>query len=569
MADRIDAGVPAEQDLVLKIEHLHVTLPAGADRPYAVEDISLSIGAGKTLCVVGESGSGKSVLSMAIMGLLASELKAMPGSRILLNGISLLDAGEARLRTLRSLAMGMVFQEPMTALNPVMTCGDQVDELLREHTKWPAARRRAAVLDIFARVKLPDPQRMVRSYPHQLSGGQRQRIVIAMAVILKPALLICDEPTTALDVTTQREILKLIAELQRGNGGLSSAVLFITHDMGVVAEIANDVLVMHHGNMVEYGPCDQVLGAPRAAYTKMLLAAVPSMTPCAPRPPAQGEPQLEGVAVSKKYLSRDWMGRQRQTSALLETSIAIRAGETVGVVGESGSGKSTLARCLIRLIDPSAGQVVWGGGADAIDVARLKEGALRPLRRRVQVIFQDPNRSLNPRRRVGDSIIEGAINFGASKAEALALALDLMDKVRLPRAALERFPSQFSGGQRQRIAIARALACKPRILVADEAVSALDVSVQAEILQLLQQVQAELGLGLLFITHDLRVAAQLCDRVVVMHQGRIVEQGLTASLYGNPQHEYTRKLFAAAPGGTKPGGVTLMQPCAPRELIQA
>jgi peptide/nickel transport system ATP-binding protein len=569
MADPIDAGDPAAQDPVLKIDHLHVALPAGADRPYAVEDLSLSIRAGQTLCVVGESGSGKSVLSMAIMGLMARELKTVGASRICLKGISLLDAGEARLRSLRSQVMGMVFQEPMTALNPVMTCGDQVDELLREHTNWPAARRQAAVLDIFERVRLPDPPRMVRSYPHQLSGGQRQRIVIAMAVILKPALLICDEPTTALDVTTQREILKLIAELQNAADGLSSAVLFITHDMGVVAEIADDVLVMHRGKMVEYGSRQQVLEAPRAPYTKMLLAAVPSMIPCAPRPPAKGEPQLEGVAVSKDYLSRDWMGRLRQTSALREASISIRAGETVGVVGESGSGKSTFARCLIRLIDPSAGQVFWGGGADAIDVARFKERKLRPLRGRVQVIFQDPNRSLNPRRTVGDSIIEGAVNFGASKAEAMALALDLMDQVLLPRSALERYPSQFSGGQRQRIAIARALACKPRILVADEAVSALDVSVQAEILQLLQRIQAELGLGLLFITHDLRVAAQLCDRVVVMHQGRIVEQGVTAGLYANPQHEYTRKLFAAAPGATKGDGGGMAQACPELELIRA
>jgi peptide/nickel transport system ATP-binding protein len=551
VSDKNVAAARAPGQAVLMIEGLHVALPAGGDRPYAVEDVSLAIHAGKTLCVVGESGSGKSVLSMAIMGLMARELKVVGTSRILLNGQSLLDAGEARLRRLRGLSMGMVFQEPMTALNPVMTCGDQVDEVLRQHTNWNAARRLAAVLDIFQRVRLPDPQRIVRSYPHQLSGGQRQRIVIAMAVILKPDLLICDEPTTALDVTTQREILKLIAELQSGDaGGLSSAVLFITHDMGVVAEIADDVLVMHRGKMVEYGQRDQVLRTPRADYTKMLLAAVPSMIPSAPRPPARGEVRFEGVKVCKSYLARDWMGRRRETCALHEASIAIRAGETVGVVGESGSGKSTFARCLMRLIDPSAGKVVWGSGADAVDVAQLRQGRLRHLRNQVQVIFQDPNRSLNPRRTVGDSMIEGAVNFGATKAEAMALAAELMDKVLLPRDALNRFPSQFSGGQRQRIAIARALACKPRILVADEAVSALDVSVQAEILQLLRGIQDELGLGLMFITHDLRVAAQLCDRVIVMHQGRIVEQGLTAELYANPQHEYTQRLFAAAPGAT-------------------
>ncbi|HQR97999.1 MULTISPECIES: ABC transporter ATP-binding protein [unclassified Polaromonas] len=538
---------------VLLIDKLHVALPPGSDRPYAVEDISLSIHPGKTLCVVGESGSGKSVMATAVMGLLARELRPGPG-RIVLQGESLLEASDPRLRALRGQAMGMVFQEPMTALNPVMTCGDQIDELLRQHTDWGAKRRSEAVLGILRRVKLPEPERMMRSYPHQLSGGQRQRIVIAMAVILQPALLICDEPTTALDVTTQKEILRLIEELQADlSGGHRCAVLFITHDMGVVAEIADEVLVMHQGRAVEYGTRDAVLLAPQADYTKMLLAAVPSMTPPPARPAPQGAPLLRGQDVSKTYSARDWLGRSRLTHALKAASVAVSAGETVGIVGESGSGKSTLARCLIRLIDPTGGQVLWrqnaGGGDDALlDVARFSEGRLRPLRSQVQVVFQDPNRSLNPRRKVGDSIIEGAMNFGASRAEAMALAASLMDKVRLPAEGLQRYPSQFSGGQRQRIAIARALACRPRVLVADEAVSALDVSVQAQILKLLREIQTELGLGMLFITHDLRVAAQLCDRVIVMHQGEIVEEGLTTELYAQPQHDYTRRLFAAAPG---------------------
>ncbi|MDP3606157.1 MAG: ABC transporter ATP-binding protein [Polaromonas sp.] len=538
---------------ILVIDKLHVALPPGSDRAYAVEDISLSIHAGQTLCVVGESGSGKSVMATAVMGLLARELKPGPG-RIVLQGESLLDASTQRLRALRGQAMGMVFQEPMTALNPVMSCGDQIDELLRQHTDWGARRRSDAVLNILERVKLPEPERMMRSYPHQLSGGQRQRIVIAMAVILQPALLICDEPTTALDVTTQKEILKLIEDLQADlSGGHRCAVLFITHDMGVVADIADEVLVMHQGRAVEYGTRDEVLRNPKADNTKMLLDAVPVMTPPPARPAPLGSPLLRGQEVSKTYVARDWLGRQRLTHALQAASVAVSAGETVGVVGESGSGKSTLARCLIRLIDPTAGQVWWSPpGEDAngplIDVAGFTEGKLRPLRSQVQVVFQDPNRSLNPRRKVGDSIIEGAVNFGASHAEATALAAHLMDKVRLPAEGLQRYPSQFSGGQRQRIAIARALACRPRVLVADEAVSALDVSVQAQILALLREIQAELGLGLLFITHDLRVAAQLCDRVIVMHQGKIVEEGPTAQLYAHPQHDYTRRLLAAAPG---------------------
>ncbi len=532
---------------VLRIENLQVALPPGADRAYAVDGVSLSIAPGQTLCVVGESGSGKSVMATAVMGLLAKEVRASRGG-IWLKGESLLEASTARLRALRGQAMGMVFQEPMTALNPVMNCGDQVDELLRTHTDWPAAQRRAEILRVFERVRLPEPERMLRSFPHQLSGGQRQRIVIAMAVILKPALLICDEPTTALDVTTQKEILGLIDELQSEQG---CAVLFITHDMGVVAEIANTVLVMNQGQPVEIGPREQVLQRPQADYTRMLLAAVPTMTPPPARPAPTGAPVLQGESVSKTYRSRDWLGRERLTHALQVASVAVQAGETVGIVGESGSGKSTLARCLIRLIDPSAGRIHWAES----EVALLPEAGLRPLRHRVQVVFQDPNRSLNPRMRVGESLIEGAVNFGASRAQAQELAAQLMDQVRLPREGLTRYPSQFSGGQRQRLAIARALACRPSVLVADEAVSALDVSVQAQILQLLREIQSQLGLGLLFITHDLRVAAQLCDRVIVMHQGQIVEQGATAALYAAPQHDYTRKLFAAAPGAQALGNL--------------
>ena len=524
---------------VLSIQGLSVALPTGGDRAHAVQDVSLDIEAGRTLCVVGESGSGKSVMATTVMGLLDKALKPVAG-RILLHGESLLDASAPRLRELRGQTLGMVFQEPMTALNPVMTCGEQVDELLTTHTRWPAEQRRAEILRVFERVRLPEPERMLRSYPHQLSGGQRQRIVIAIAVILKPALLICDEPTTALDVTTQQEILRLIADLQREQG---SAVLFITHDMGVVAEIADHVLVMNQGQVVESGARDEVLCRPRAEYTRQLLSAVPAMTPPPPRPSTQAAVQLAGQDVGKTYLTRDWLGRSRPTVALEQAQLALRAGETVGIVGESGSGKSTFARCLIRLIDPTQGQIQWG---DA-QVAELPESRLRALRHRVQVVFQDPNRSLNPRRTVGQSLIEGAMNFGQSRHEAQALAADLMHQVRLPVEALQRYPSQFSGGQRQRLAIARALACKPRVLVADEAVSALDVSVQAQILKLLREVQERWGLGLLFITHDLRVAAQLCDRVIVMHQGRIVEQGPTAQVYAQPSHPYTRRLLDAAP----------------------
>ncbi len=515
---------------VLDIEQLSVALPAGSDRGHALQDISLQLQAGQTLCVVGESGSGKSVLATTVMGLLAKELRVTHG-RVHLQGEALLAASPARLRALRGQAMGMVFQEPMTALNPVMRCGEQIDEVLQTHTNSTRDERRAQVLAIMQAVRLPDPERIWQSYPHQLSGGQRQRIVIAMAMVMKPALLICDEPTTALDVTTQQEILQLIQTLQQDTG---SAVLFITHDMGVVADIADQVLVMHQGQAVEIGSRDDVLKRPQAAYTQALLAAVPSMTP----PPAKALPDtapvLRVAGLGKRY-DKHW--------ALQDAALRVRAGETVGIVGESGSGKSTLARCVLRLIDPNAGDIHWGED----NIATWSQARLRPLRHRVQVVFQDPNRSLNPRLRIGQSLVEGARNFGQTAAQAERLARDLLVQMRLPESAWDRYPSQFSGGQRQRIALARALACQPEVLVADEAVSALDVSVQAQILDLLREVQARMGLGILFITHDLRVAAQLCDQVVVMHQGRIVEHGLTSQVYAQPQHAYTRQLLASAP----------------------
>ena len=524
---------------VLHIEQLSIALPAGAERAWAVQDVHVRIEAGQTLCVVGESGSGKSVMATAVMGLLASGLSVQQG-RIALHGEDLLQAGPARWRALRGQSMGMVFQEPMTALHPMMSCGDQLDELLRAHTHLSAQKRRDQVLDMLEHVRLPEPERMARSFPHQLSGGQRQRMVIAMAMLLKPALLICDEPTTALDVTTQKDILALIQTLQREQG---SAVLFITHDMAVVAEIADQVLVMHQGRCVEQGSKQEVLKTPSQDYTRSLLAAVPSLHPPSTPRECSGPEVLRAQDVSKTYFSHDWIGRRQAHVALQQASLALRQGETVGIVGESGSGKSTLARCLMRLIEPSSGHIHWGSH----EVASLNERALRPLRDAVQVVFQDPNRSLNPRRTVGQSLMEGAKNFGLGQAHALERAQRWIEQVQLPVSALDRYPHQFSGGQRQRIALARALACEPRVLVADEAVSALDVSVQAQILALLRRIQSDIGLGLLFITHDLRVAAQLCDRVIVMHQGQIVETGATAAVYADPQHPYTRRLFASAP----------------------
>jgi len=529
-----DAAAP-----VLAIKGLTVGLPRGADRPHAIEDISLRVDPGEIVCVVGESGSGKSVTAQAVMGLLPRELPATAG-QILLEGEDVLAATPARLRDLRGTRMAMIFQEPMTALNPVMRVGDQIGEVLEIHTDLSEADRRQRVLAIMRAVHLPEPERLIDVYPHQISGGQRQRIMIAAALVLDPALLIADEPTTALDVTTQAQILKLIRELQERRG---TGVMFITHDFGVVAEIAHRVVVMQSGRVVETGTREDILRRPQCDYTRMLIASVPGLVP-PPRTPKTGPVALETVKLCKTYGTRGLLLRGRVVRAARDVDIVVRRGETVGIVGESGSGKTTVARCVARLVEPTSGAIRIGD----VDVARLPESRLRAHRRHVQIVFQDPYRSLNPRRTVGASIVEGPVNFGVPPAQALDRARRLMALVGLSPDSLDRYPHQFSGGQRQRIAIARALAMEPELLIADEPVSALDVSVQAQVLKLLDDVRQRFELAVLFITHDLRVAAQICDRIAVMQRGVVVEQGLAAEIFAAPRHEYTRALFEAAPG---------------------
>jgi peptide/nickel transport system ATP-binding protein len=534
---------------VLAVSELAIPLPSRADRPYAVENVSFQVDKGETVCLLGESGSGKSMIASAIMGLLPSGLRPSVGS-IKLEGRELLGLSQNALRTLRGPSMAMVFQEPMTALNPVVTCGEQIDEMLRQHVRISPKARYRTIMEMMARVHLPDPERLYRSYPHQLSGGQRQRIVIAIALVLKPVLLICDEPTTALDVTTQAEVLKLIRELQAENG---TAVLFITHDFGVVADIADRVVVLRLGQMVESGSKDDVLVRPRDPYTRSLIVAVPPLIPkVRPGRPAAAA-LLSATEISKSFVRGHWPARKTSVAAVKGVSLSVGAGETVGIVGESGSGKSTFARCVARLAEPSGGTII----VNSRNVTHLQNRQLVPARRDVQLIFQDPYRSLNPRQTVGASIVEGPLNFGVSISVAWQQAEELMKLVRLQPDALRRYPNEFSGGQRQRIAIARALACEPRLIVADEPVSALDVSVQAQILELLEDIQARTGVGILFITHDLRVASQLCDRIVVMRDGQVVEQGATADVFGNPKNDYTRQLIEAAPGqGFAFGGET-------------
>ena len=526
--------------VVLSLRDVSIALPTGADRPFAAEHINFDVNAGEIVCLLGESGSGKSVISFSVMGLLPDNVQVSSG-KILLDGVNLLTLSREQLRAIRGNDVAMIFQEPMTALNPVMTCGHQLDELIAEHTKLSANDRKAKTLAMFEAVKLPEPDRIYASYPHQLSGGQRQRIMIAMALILEPKLLIADEPTTALDVTTQAEVLALIKTLQRER---DTAVLFITHDMGVVAEIADRVIVLQNGRQVEAGDKQQVLRFPREAYTQMLIASVPGIEPPEERQTHTGDALLTVSNLGKTYVSGGWFQKRRATVAAQAVTLNLRPGETVGIVGESGSGKSTVARCITRLIDPTTGAMRLGD----TQLDGVTRDSLKLARKRIQIIFQDPYRSLDPRQRVGDAIIEGPLNFGVSRESAMARARELMSLVRLSPDVLSRYPSEFSGGQRQRISIARALALDPEVLICDEAVSALDVSVQAQVLKLLEELQAQLNIAILFITHDLRVAAQICDRVLVMKKGIVVEQGATRDVFMSPQHAYTRRLLASAPG---------------------
>jgi len=526
---------------VLRIRGLTVRLPPSADRANAIENIDLEVFPREIVCVVGESGSGKSVTAFSVMGLLPKDQLVPTAGEIMVQGEDVLKASPQRLRELRGSRMSMIFQEPMTALNPVIPVGDQIEEVIETHGASAGAARGRRIVELLEAVRLPEPERLRHAFPHQLSGGQRQRIMIAMALALEPALIIADEPTTALDVTTQAQILRLIKSIQAEH---QSGVLFITHDFGVVAEIADRVAVMKDGAIVESGRTDDVLARPQHPYTRMLIAAVPSVAPKA-RPPIGAAPVVLATReLTKVYSSGGWLRASRDVRAADAVSLTIRRGETLGIVGESGSGKSTVARCVARLIDPTSGTIALDGR----EIATLSARRLRRHRQRIQIIFQDPYRSLNPRRTVGKSIVEGPINFGVKRAEAWARARGLLELVGIDASAIDRYPHQFSGGQRQRICIARALAVEPALLIADEAVSALDVSVQAQVLELLDDVKRRFDLAMLFITHDLRVAAQVCDTVAVMLKGRVVEYGSAAEVFAAPRHEYTRALFDAAPG---------------------
>ncbi len=534
----------AAQPPMLSVCDLTVALPPGFDRAHAIEGVSYNLAPGQILCVVGESGSGKSMTANAIMGLLPEYLKPVRG-QIRFRGRDLLGCSEEALRELRGREIAMVFQEPLSALNPLMTVGEQIDEVMLVHGETDARVRARRVVELMEFVGLPDPQSLQNTYPFRLSGGQRQRVVIAMALALEPAILVADEPTTALDVTTQAQILALIRRIQDTKG---MGVLFITHDFGVVADIADFVVVMEKGLVVESGPAAQVLNAPQHPYTRRLIAAVPHRrsNEATPGSDVSAEPPLlELRNLEKTYRSSDGLfSRARVVPAVQNISLTLRKGETLGIVGESGSGKSTLGRVIMKLTGSDAGQILYHGK----DIAPLSQSAFRPFRRRIQMIFQDPFASLNPRQTIGRILIDGPLANGAERLAARRKAESLLSRVGLDPSAYDRYPHEFSGGQRQRIGIARALMLDPEILIADESVSALDVSVQEQVLRLLKEIQQQLQLGMLFITHDLRVAAQICDRIAVMRRGEVVEIGPPAQIFGRPQHDYTQRLIAAIPG---------------------
>ncbi|KAF1020313.1 MAG: Glutathione import ATP-binding protein GsiA [Paracidovorax wautersii] len=535
-ANTADIGQP-----VLDIRGLSIRLPEGGDRPLAVDGASLTLQAGRTLCIVGESGSGKSMIANAVMGLLPRPHVEPVAGQILFEGQDLLQLDEAALRELRGRRVGMIFQEPMTALNPVMRIGEQLAEVFDAHVSLPAADKRRRILAAQADVGLPEPELLIDSYPFRLSGGQRQRVMIACALLLlEPRLLIADEPTTALDVTTQAQILALIRELQQRRG---TAVLFITHDFGVVSEIADQVVVMQTGTVVEAGPAQAVLRQPQHAYTRKLIAAIPSGDVRQLNDERDELRVLQVQGLHKTYTSGGGLFRRgREVHAANGISFELRRGETLGLVGESGSGKSTVGRCLVGLTPFDGGRILFKG-RNMLSGSQFRAQA----RGKIQMVFQDPYASLNPRHRIGPTIAAGPIAQGIDKHEAEARALHLLKLVGLKEDAAHRYPHEFSGGQRQRIGIARALAMEPELLVADEPVSALDVSVQAQVLELFAEVRERFKLAMVFITHDLRVAGQMCDHIAVMQRGCVVEYGETAQVLSNPQHLYTRTLIDAIP----------------------
>ncbi|MEX0312164.1 MAG: ABC transporter ATP-binding protein [Tateyamaria sp.] len=551
---------------IANIQNLRVEFQTKDGPVVGVEDVSFDVHSGETVCIVGESGSGKSVSSLSLMRLVEFGGGTIAGGRLLFDrkeadAVDLADTDQDLMRTIRGNEIGMIFQEPMTALNPVFTVGRQLTEGLRLHKGMSKGQAEERALSLLKQVRIPEPERRLRQYPHELSGGMRQRVVIAMALACEPRLLIADEPTTALDVTIQAEILALMDRLKRETG---TAVMFITHDMAVVAQMADRVVVMFRGNKVEEGPVAEIFENPQHPYTKALLAAVPKLGEMRGKPypepmkllgrdnheiaPITGteETLLDVRHLTTRFPVKGGFFRRTiaNVHAVEDVSFKINRGQTLSLVGESGCGKSSAGRSILRLVEPQSGEIVLDGH----DIMSLNERDLREARKDMQMIFQDPFASLNPQMQLADQVAEPMYNFGMFQGEEGTRRVEMLfDRVELPRSFMRRYPHELSGGQRQRVAIARALALNPKLIIADEAVSALDVSVQAQVLNLMLELQADLGLSFLFISHDMAVVERVSHHVGVMYLGRIVEMGPRARVFENPQHPYTQALMKAVP----------------------
>ena len=564
MLDRVDSSL--RDKTIAEVKDLRVEFQTKDGPVVGVSDVSFNIKSGETVCLVGESGSGKSVSSLSLMRLVEFGGGEITGGRLLFNRkdsdeIDLAKTDPNLMRSIRGNEIGMIFQEPMTALNPVFTVERQLTEGLRLHASLSRSAASARALELMREVRIPEPERRLKQYPHELSGGMRQRVVIAMALACKPRLLIADEPTTALDVTIQAEILALIDRLKRETG---TAVMFITHDMAVVAQMADRVVVMFRGKKVEEGTVEEIFENPQHLYTKALLAAVPKLGEMSgkkyPEPmilmsrqqsaavPIKGtnELLLEVESLTTRFAVKGGMLRRKVANvhAVEDVSFTINKGQTLGLVGESGCGKSTVGRSILRLEEPQWGSVRIGGK----DIMALERNGLRNSRLDMQMIFQDPFASLNPQMQLSDQVAEPIHNFATLEGKAVQERVQMLfDRVELPHSFMRRYPHELSGGQRQRVAIARALALNPKLIIADEAVSALDVSVQAQVLNLMMELQSELNLSFLFISHDMAVVERVSHNVAVMYLGRIVEMGPRSAVFENPQHAYTQALMKAVP----------------------
>jgi peptide/nickel transport system ATP-binding protein len=553
LAARMDGQPDPAHPTVLEVKGLTTHFPVRAGVVKAVDGVSFTLQRGKTLCVVGESGSGKSVTARSILQIVDAPGRIVSGSMVLTRpdgskvDLATLDPRGRAIRSIRGREIAMIFQEPMSSLSPVHTVGDQIMEVLRLHLKMSKAEARARCIELLKQVEIPRPEQAVDRYTFEFSGGMRQRVMIAMSLACNPQLLIADEPTTALDVTTQAEILDLIRRLQQQHG---MAVMFITHDMGVVAEIADEVLVMYHGKVMEAGPVDRIFHAPQDDYTRMLIGSVLKLEHKAeirlkrPPIPETAEPVLKVTNLQMAFGSP-----KAQVKAVDNVSLDVKPGETLGIVGESGSGKTTMGRCLLRVYDPQGGRIDYRrADGSVVDIVTADKETLKACRREIRMIFQDPVGSLNPRMTVAQIIGEPLLVNGLAEGKALDdRVADLMQQVGLEPAWRERYPHAFSGGQRQRIGIARAIALNPRVIVADEATSALDVSLRSQMLDLMMNLQDRLGLSYVFISHDIGVIRYMCDRVAVMYRGQVVETGSADQVCNAPTHPYTQALLSAIP----------------------